>query len=93
MKTIEDLKGYLKERGFNETSFFENPDFVDAIVGITDEGNLIYDYDKMIQSLVNEGEMNEEEAIEWIEYNTIRTIPYMGSRKPIITYGIEGING
>ena len=69
--------------------FFENPDFVDAIVGITEEGNLIYDYDKMIQSLVNEGEMNEEEAIEWIEYNTIRTIPYMGNGRPIIVYGIE----
>ena len=89
MKTIESLREYLGERGFNETSFFENPDFVDAIVGITDEGNLIYDYDKMIQSLVNEGEMNEEEAIEWIEYNTIRTIPYMGNGRPIIVYGIE----
>ena len=89
MNTIEQLKSYLTERGFNETSFFENPDFVDAIVGITEEGNLIYDYDKMIQSLVNEGEMNEEEAIEWIEYNTIRTIPYMGNGRPIIVYGIE----
>lgn len=93
MNTIENLKEYLAERGFDETSFFENPDFVDAIVGITDEGNLIYDYDKMVQSLVSEDEMNEEDAIEWIEYNTIRTIPYMGSGKPIITYSIDGING
>lgn len=89
MNTIENLKEYLAEHGFDETSFFENPDFVDAIVGITDEGNLIYDYDKMVQSLVSEGEMNEEDAIEWIEYNTIRTIPYMGIGKPIIMYSIE----
>lgn len=89
MKTIEELREYLTELGNNETSFFENPGFVDAIIGITDAGQLIYDYDKMVESLVNEGEMDEEGAIEWIDYNTIRTIPYMGSSHPIISYHID----
>lgn len=89
MKTIEELREYLTELGNNKTSFFENPGFVDAIIGITDAGQLIYDYDKMVESLVNEGEMDEEGAIEWINYNTIRTIPYMGSSHPIISYHID----
>lgn len=90
MKTIEELEQYLEERGMTGTTYFNNPDFVDAIVGTTDEGNLIYDYDKMIESLKKSENWDDEEAIEWIEYNTIRTIPYMGSSHPIILYSIEG---
>ena len=29
-------------------------------------------------------EFGYEEAIEWIEYNTIRALPYMGNKAPII---------
>lgn len=32
--------------------------------------------------------MTEQEAIEWIEYNTIRALPYFGSDAPIIMYPI-----
>lgn len=38
--------------------------------------------------------MNKEgwsdiESIEWIEYNVIRAIPYMGEKPPIIVYPID----
>ena len=33
----------------------------------------------------NEG-MDETEAIEWIEYNTIRALPYAGDQAPIVMY-------
>ena len=28
--------------------------------------------------------MSRDEAVEYFEYNTVRTIPYMGSAAPII---------
>lgn len=33
--------------------------------------------------------ITSEEAMEWIEYNTIRSLPYAGSSAPIIMYRIE----
>lgn len=28
----------------------------------------------------------EEDAIEWIDFNTLRTVPYMGNKAPIIVF-------
>ena len=28
----------------------------------------------------------EEEAVEFIDYNTLRAIPYMGDKAPIVVY-------
>ena len=41
-------------------------------------------YEKMIEYLIETEQMTEQEAIEWIQYNTIRALPYMGSKAPII---------
>ena len=38
----------------------------------------------MVECLVKEDGMTEEEAIEFIEYNTIRAIPYFGPNAPIV---------
>ena len=34
-------------------------------------------------------EFTEEEAVDWIDYNTIRALHYMGSQAPIVMYPIE----
>lgn len=33
--------------------------------------------------------LSDIEAIEWIECNTIRTLPYMGEGTPIIMYPLQ----
>ena len=30
-----------------------------------------------------------DDAVDWIEYNTIRSLPYAGEKAPIIMYGLE----
>jgi len=47
-----------------------NPDFYDnAIVGITDEGRLVYGKELMVFELVDGDEMDYTEAFEFLEYN------------------------
>lgn len=65
----------------------KNPDYEDAIVGISQDHRLIYDYNLMVKSLMKEDNMTEEDAIDFIEYNTIRALPYMGI-PPIIMHEI-----
>jgi len=40
----------------------------------------------MVAWLVDEKGMTAEEAAEWIDYNTIRALPYFGEGAPIIVY-------
>lgn len=35
-------------------------------------------------------DMDDISAREWIDYNVIRTIPYMGEKKPVIVYTLYG---
>lgn len=86
---LDDLKEYLTDFGYEETIILENPSYITAIIGISDEGQLIYDYEKMIEFLMDADEMNYEEAMEFVDYNTIRALPYMGYMKPIISHKIE----
>lgn len=62
----------------------DNSAFDNSIIGVTLDGRLIYDYDKMIEELIEDDGMSFDEAMEWIDYNTIRALPYAGSCAPII---------
>lgn len=87
--SVEELVEFLKAQGHEETVFFEHPSFVKAITGITDSEQLIYDYEMMIAAAMEEENWEYEEAIDWIEYNTLRSIPYMGSTHPIVSLPIN----
>ena len=67
---------------------FTNPSYNTAIIGITQDGNLIYDYEKMITCLLED--MSEEEAIDFIEYNTLGILPTIPvENRPVILYNID----
>lgn len=74
-----------------ESVIFDNPSFDDSIIGISAVDNaIIYDKQKMIRELMLDDNCSEEEAIEFIEYNTERAIPYSSSEgvpPVILDYG------
>ena len=66
--------------------------FDDATIGTTPDDRVVYSYSKMIDCLmVNDG-MDYEEAAEFIDYNTIRSLPYI-ENAPVIMYSIEALDG
>ena len=88
-RTIDSLKDWLCDRDYEDTVVMENPDYLSAIVGISDDGRLIYDYEKMVEHLVATDGMDYEEACEFIDFNTIGALPYMGEKRPVILTRIE----
>lgn len=72
-----------------DSIILDNPSFDNSIIGFTDNGNLVYDYNRMIVEFSEENGVSDIEAIEFIDYNTIRAIPYMGDERPIIIYRFE----
>lgn len=79
----------LLENGYQGVIIFSGDSYDDALIGVSHDGRAIYDYDLMIQWLMKQDdELTREDAIEWIEYNTIRSIPYAGEGAPIVMYGL-----
>ena len=75
--------------GYEDVIYLVNYSYDDARIGISEDNRAVYDYDKMVKWLIEEESFTEIEAIEWIDYNTIRALPYMGDKAPIIMYPIE----
>lgn len=74
----------LEERGLYEVVIFDSPSYDEAFVGLSEDNRAIYDFDKMVECL----DMPTEEAVEFIEHNTIRALPYF-TGAPIILYRVE----
>ena len=64
----------------------------DAIVGATDEGQAVYSYDLILETLKERDGLTDEEARDWIEYNLYKTMPYIADegKQPVIMHLIEG---
>lgn len=74
-------EGYISEDALR----FENPSFDNSIVAVDYDRRLIYDYDLMVEELMKQDDMSGEEAIDFISYNTLRSLDYMtDKKKPIV---------
>lgn len=80
----EKTKQLLSDWNLDDAVVFENPAYETAIVGYdVHSSRIIYDYELMIDYLVENEQMNEDEAVEFIDYNTIRSLDYIENH-PII---------
>ena len=89
---LKEIVELYQEMGYEDFIVLRNPDFTTAIEGMSEEGRLIYDYDKMVEFLMNNDGIDETEAIEFIDYNTIRALPYMGEKRPIVMHRSPVLN-
>ena len=80
------IEKYAEENGLEDMIIFENPDYTEAFIGHLDDGRAVYDYYKMVECLMKEDGMSEEDAMDFISFNTLRAIPYMGEKAPIGFY-------
>lgn len=82
----KDIRDLVHAFGYEETLVFDNPDYDEAIIGVTCDGRAVYDYNAMIHCLIEQDNISEDEAVDFIEYNTIQSIPYAGEYAPIVIY-------
>lgn len=79
----------LQAAGYEDVVILENYSYDDALVGVTEDGRAVYDFEKMVRWLMETEGLDELEAVEWIEYNTIRALSYEDDSAPIIMYPLE----
>jgi NAD+ synthase len=85
IKKIGPRRELLNELGLEDSIVFENPDYDSAIIGYDmNDSRIVYDYELMIQELVEKDGMTYDEAADFVSYNTLRAIPYAGEMAPIV---------
>ena len=71
---------------FEDVIIFDNPSYDDALIGVTSDNRAVYDYDKMIEWLVANENMDYEEAADFIQWNDSF---YYGEGYPLIIYSLD----
>lgn len=82
------VKSLLEELGYEDVIIFDDYG-EETLIGVDSNNRAVYDYDKMIEWLIENWECTYEEAIDWIEYNTVRSLPYVGEGAPIVVHLID----
>lgn len=73
----EKIRDAICDMGYEEAVLFDWPDFDEAIIGVTDDGRAVYDYAAMVKDMMTRDGISEIEAIEFIEYNSLRACAYV----------------
>ena len=76
----------LLENGYEGVKYLRDFSYDSALIGVTYDDRAVYDYNLMVEWLMEEEGFTEEEAVEWIDYNTIRALPYIGADGPIVLH-------
>lgn len=85
-----DAAKRLVDNGYEDITILSNYSYDTALIGVTEDGRAVYDYDLMVEWLMETEGWDEIEAVEWVDYNTIRALPYMGESAPVIVHRLEG---
>lgn len=79
----------LLYNGYEDVKYLTNYSYDTALIGVTEDNRAVYDFEKMVEWLVETEGFTSEEAVEWIEYNTVRALPYFGEEAPVIMYPLQ----
>ena len=79
----------IRENLPEDSIVFDNYAYDNSIIGVSTDGRVVYSYEKMVGELVKDEGISEMEAMEWIDYNTVRALPYGGQNTPIICEGLQ----
>jgi hypothetical protein len=82
------IRAFLAEEIGPEVVMLDGPEFDDGIIGHYN-GRVVYSRRRIIDSLRHHNGWSEEDAVDWVEFNTIRSLPYMGERAPIVVNDID----
>ena len=87
-RTAEQI---LADNGYDadDIVLLKDESYDSALIAVADDFRAVYSYDKMVEWYMEKNGCTAEEAIEWIDYNTLRALPYAGARAPIVVKELE----
>ncbi len=80
MPVNQDIRDELPD----EAIVFDNYAYDNSIIGVTFDGRAIYSFEDMVAELMEETGWDELSAMDWVDYNTVRSLQYCGGNAPLI---------
>ena len=78
----------LEDNGYNledeDILLIDDEAYNESLVGVTDDGQAVYDKDLMVEEFSKHHGCSQEDALEYIDYNIVRALPYFGEKAPIL---------
>lgn len=82
-------RDYLFNELALDCALFENPSYDNSIIGVTSTGKVVYDFDLMVEELSVDEKLTETDALDFVDYNTMRTLPYIDADiRPIVIHRV-----
>ena len=74
----DSLKEWLVDQGYEDAIVLESPTYRNAVLGISEDGRVIYSERIIIEDMVVDEGMDIDDAFDNFSYNLLRALPYMG---------------
>ena len=84
----DSLKEWLVDQGYEDAIVLESPTYRNAVLGISEDGRVIYSERIIIEDMVVDEGMDIDDAFDNFSYNLLRALPYMAEKAPIILHDI-----
>lgn len=69
-------------------TILDNPSFDTAIIGTTYDNRVVYDFDKMVEELMETDNCSYDDAVDFISNDTIKSLSFMPN-PPIVVYRLQ----
>lgn len=93
MNKLKRQEQKLEDNGYDledlDVLLIDDDCYCDSLVGLTDDNRAVYDEDMMVEEFAEYNKCSHEEALEFIEYNVLRALPYYYEKAPIIFRRLE----
>jgi hypothetical protein len=86
--TVEER---LAANGYDDDVMLFRNEYDDAVIGMTTDDRVVYDFDLMVESAMKNQNCDYEEAVSWVEHNALGAIPYMGDASPVVLNRLRDI--
>jgi hypothetical protein len=74
----------LLENGYGDIHVFPDGRYATALIGVSDDGRAVYDYELMIEWLMKEEGWSYEDSVLWISENTLPALSVQGEDTPVV---------
>lgn len=85
----KSLNRFLTDRGINSAGTLSNPLFVFAVIGISDEGQIVYSFSLMVAVVLLTAGLRRSEAEDFVKSSINKDLAVFKGLKPIIVYSVE----
>lgn len=88
--TDDELKQHIQDTlGDDADQVYIMDGYPAAAIGLNHDGEhprVVYSYARVIDCLMKETDMDHESAVEFYEFNIVRSLPYLGAKAPLILH-------